>query len=55
MKGKQYWELIFQNIPQEIMVLREAGQVVVPAAVNPDQSYLTGVDFLQGFALTEGN
>ena len=45
----------FQDIPDEIVVFIKGGKVVMPAAMYADEGNFTWIDFLQRFAVADGN
>ena len=47
--------LKFQNIPDEVVVLIELRKVIVTTPMNPDQSYFSGIKFLELLTMPDGN
>jgi hypothetical protein len=46
---------IFQDIPDKVVVFREGGQVIMPAAMDADQRDLVRVELLQFLAMPDGD
>ena len=47
--------LIFEYVPDKVVVLVKRGKIVMPAAMNADKSYQSWVYLLQGNTMPDGN